>query len=160
MSEVFFIGDLHFGHKRILEFSPQRGGTNIEEHNEWIISQWNSRVAKHDTVWVLGDVAFSAVALELVARLKGHKQLVRGNHDTQSTEAYLKYFNNVFGIVKKHGLWITHAPIHPAELRGKPNIHGHVHANSIPDPRYINVSVENINGLPVALSELLIIKST
>lgn len=160
MSEVFFIGDLHFGHKRILEFSPERGGTNIDEHNEWIISQWNSQVAKHDTVWVLGDVAFSASALELVGRLKGHKQLVRGNHDTQSTEAYLKYFNNVFGLVKKYGFWLSHAPIHPAELRDKPNIHGHVHAKSIRlpdgslDSRYFNVSVENINGVPIALSEI------
>jgi calcineurin-like phosphoesterase family protein len=154
MSEVFFIGDLHLGHKNILEFSPQRGGTTIDEHNEWIIQQWNSVVRKNDMVWVLGDVAFSAAALELVNRLRGYKQLVRGNHDTQSTEAYLKYFNNVFGLVKKHGLWMSHAPIHPDELRGKRNVHGHVHLKSIQDERYINVSVEAVNGVPKSLSEI------
>ena len=37
MNNEFFIGDLHLGHKKILDFSPQRGGTNVDEHNEWII---------------------------------------------------------------------------------------------------------------------------
>ncbi|HUM41589.1 MAG TPA: metallophosphoesterase [Fervidobacterium sp.] len=160
MSNTFFIGDLHLGHKKILGFSPQRGGTNIEEHDEWIISQWNSVVQKNDMVWVLGDVAFSGEALKLVDRLRGYKRLVRGNHDTQSTEAYLKYFNNVFGIVKENGMWLSHAPVHPQELRGKINVHGHVHHNSIRfedgglDPRYINVSVENINGIPLSMEDL------
>ena len=161
MNEIYFIGDLHFDHKNILQFSPQRGGTNIKEHNEWIIEQWNSVVTKRDVVWVLGDVAFSQDGLKLVSKLRGSKQLVRGNHDTQSTAAYLEYFNNVFGIVKKNGFWLSHAPIHPQELRGRPNIHGHVHHNSIKqmfndelDSRYINVSVEALNGVPLALSKI------
>lgn len=160
MSEIFFIGDLHLGHKKILDFSPERGGTNTLEHDEWIIKQWNSVVTKNDMVWVLGDVAFSQEALYKVGQLRGHKKLIRGNHDTQATTAYLKYFNNVFGIVKESNFWLSHAPVHPQELRGKRNIHGHVHRNSIllpdgtPDDRYINVSVENCGGVPVPLSVL------
>lgn len=160
MSNIFFIGDLHIDHKNILEFSPMRGGTNIKEHNEWIIKQWNSVVKKNDMVWVLGDVSFSNDGLKLIDRMRGYKRLVRGNHDKQNTGTYLKYFNNVFGIVKEHGYWISHAPVHPQELRGKRNIHGHVHHNHIltsdgqRDLRYVNVSVEAINGVPVSLEEI------
>jgi calcineurin-like phosphoesterase family protein len=155
MGEEYAIGDLHLGHKAILHFSPQRGGSNVDEHNEWIIHQWNSTVKhKNDMVWVMGDVAFSLEALKLVGRLKGYKRLVRGNHDQQSTENYLEYFNNVFGIVKHNGLWLSHAPIHPRELRGKFNVHGHVHQNTIPDRRYFNVSVEALNGIPIKLTEI------
>lgn len=161
MSKVYLIGDLHLGHDKILHFSPMRGGTTTEEHDKWIIDQWNSVVTKRDTVWVLGDVAFSAEALHLkVGQLKGNKILVRGNHDRQDTKEYMRYFSHIYGIVKKNGFWITHAPVHPQELRGKRNIHGHVHQNHIMngdviDDRYINVSVENCNGIPVLFDSII-----
>jgi calcineurin-like phosphoesterase family protein len=52
---------------------------------------------------------------------------------------------------------LTHCPIHPSQLeyRYKYNIHGHVHENSINDPRYINVSAEVIDYTPKTLEELL-----
>jgi calcineurin-like phosphoesterase family protein len=34
------------------------------------------------------------------------------------------------------------------------NVHGHVHQNTLPDKRYINVSVEEVVGLPLSLDEL------
>jgi calcineurin-like phosphoesterase family protein len=46
-------------------------------------------------------------------------------------------------------------PERPGELaRFKRNIHGHMHANSVGDKSYINVSVEKINLTPIALEEL------
>lgn len=154
MSETFFISDLHLDHKHILTFSPQRGGANIEEHNEWIVERWNSVVTKRDNVWVLGDVCFSKASLKYLPRMRGQKYLVRGNHDQLSTATYLEYFQNVYGLIKKHGFWLSHAPIHPQELRGKPNLHGHVHANSIPGSHYVNVCVEALDGVPISLTQL------
>lgn len=164
MSKVYLIGDLHLGHNKILHFSPMRGGKTVEEHDQWIIDQWNSVVSKKDTVWVLGDVAFSAEALLKVGKLLGNKILVRGNHDRQCIDNYLKYFSEVYGLISKNGFWLSHAPVHPQELRGKRNIHGHVHLNSILvdkgindnlDDRYINVSVENCNGIPVSFDSII-----
>lgn len=66
------------------------------------------------------------------------------------------YFNKVCGFEKYKKSWLSHAPIHPAELRGKINIHGHVHdatitdENGLPDLRYFNVSLENTGGRPIA----------
>lgn len=167
-SKKWVISDLHLGHKNILKYSGEwRGGTTAEEHDEWIISQWNSVVRKQDLVYLLGDVAFGEDSLHLVRRLKGEKKLIRGNHDILTTTSYLKYFNNVYGLYSHKGVfWLSHAPIHPQELRGRLNIHGHVHQNSIlidnevsichnePDPRYINACVEMSYGVPQSLDDL------
>lgn len=162
MSEIFFIADLHLGHKRILEFSGDfREGNNVEEHDDWIISQWNSRVSKRDTVWVLGDVAFSREALSRVSELKGYKRLVLGNHDRYHAGDYLEYFNTIHGIVRYKKFWLSHAPIHSDHLRGLRNIHGHLHEhlvkadNGTPDEDYINVSVEQLNGIPISMDEII-----
>lgn len=160
MSNVFFISDLHLGHKRILEFSPNRGGITVDEHDEWIVTQWNSVVQKRDLVWVLGDVCFDPEKLYLLSAMKGQKYLVRGNHDKMDFRYYLNHFRDVYGLVKKYGFWLSHAPVHPIELRGKRNIHGHVHNKSVIaedgglDERYINVCVEALNGVPMSLDQL------
>lgn len=155
MSKLYVISDLHLDHKKILEFSPKRGGTNVEEHNEWIVESWNSVVTKRDTVIVLGDVAFSVEALDkYMPRMAGNKVLVRGNHDKFDLGVYLKYFSNVYGLVKKRGFWLSHPPIHPQELRGRKNIHGHVHSATVPDDHYINACVEACNGVPMCFDDL------
>jgi calcineurin-like phosphoesterase family protein len=156
VSKVYFISDLHLGHKRICEFSgPLRGdSTTVEEHDKFIVDQWNSVVTKNDLVWVLGDVCFDKAALPLLKQLKGSKHLVLGNHDEFTIQTYQLYFSKIVGFTKYKGLWLSHAPIHPDELRGKINVHGHVHSKSIPDPRYVNVSVEVLNGKPISFEEI------
>jgi len=156
MSNVRFIADLHLGHKKICDFEgPNRGATrNVEEHDDWIVSQWNSVVRKQDITWVLGDVAFSREGLEKVRRLNGTKHLILGNHDTFALSDYLKVFNKVHGFFKYKGFWLSHAPVHTISLRGLKNIHGHTHSKSLEDDRYICVSVEQCSGVPVGLDYL------
>ncbi len=133
MSTVYFISDLHFGHRNILNFAGTlREGTNSREHDEALIVKWNSLVNKRDKVFVLGDVIFPPADLSLMDEMNGRKVLIRGNHDDRfKTERYLEYFEEVYGILNYKGYWLTHAPIHPFELRGKKNIHGHVHHTHI-----------------------------
>jgi calcineurin-like phosphoesterase family protein len=155
VSRVFVIGDLHLGHKKICEFSPERGCKSVEEHDDWIIKQWNSVVKKQDMTIVLGDVAFTREGLDKVKYLNGTKHLVFGNHDKFQLGCYLKYFGKVHGFYKKAGVWLSHAPIHPMSLRELRNVHGHCHAKPVPnDPRYICVSVEQVMK-PVELKEIL-----
>lgn len=153
--ETFFISDLHLGHKAILEFSGAwRGGTTLDDHHDWLIKQWNSVVKPDDRVYVLGDVCFGKDYMYILHRLNGWKDLVRGNHDKLSTSTYLEYFNHVYGLLKWEGYWLSHAPIHPMELRGKMNMHGHVHQHTIPDERYLSVTVENLEGIPLSATRL------
>jgi calcineurin-like phosphoesterase family protein len=156
MSRVYVISDLHFGHKKILGFSgPLREGTTVEEHDAILIDKWNSVVRKRDLVYILGDVAMSRTAFHTcMPQLAGRKVLVRGNHDDLQCGEYLQYFEDVKGIFKKNGFWFSHAPVHPAELRGCKNVHGHVHHATVTedgyvDTRYVNVCVEACGGFPV-----------
>jgi len=158
---VFVVSDLHLGHKNVIKWSPTRGGYCVETHDNWIIERWNSVVAKRDVVWVLGDVAFSAEGLAKVSRLNGYKYLVSGNHDKYAVEKYMEHFKIKPGICRLKGIWLTHAPIHPSELRGRLNAHGHVHDNSVlagdgkPDPRYYNTCVEACDGRPIPIEKLI-----
>jgi calcineurin-like phosphoesterase family protein len=81
---------------------------------------------------------------------------VLGNHDIFPISEYQKYFTKIHGLTKYKGFWLSHAPIHSEELRGKINIHGHVHNKIIVDPRYRSVCVEALNGKPISLSSLRI----
>ncbi len=156
MSTVRFIGDLHLGHTNIAKFSgPRRGGiTNADEHDEWIVEQWNSVCTKNDLIWVLGDVCMGKEKLSLLQKMKGTKHLILGNHDEFPLAAYAPYFNKIHGFVKYKSFWLSHAPIHPNELRGRINIHGHTHMAVMPESTYVNVSVEQINGKPISLDDI------
>jgi len=162
MSRVYFISDLHFGHKSVLKFSRDyRDGDTIEEHDWTLVARWNSVVKKKDRVFVLGDVCWPGTSLDILGELNGTKTLIRGNHDNHKTVEYLEHFDKVMGLVKYKDLWLSHAPIHPNELRGCKNVHGHVHSNSIRhnytgeiDPRYVNVCVENCEGYPVLIDDI------
>lgn len=163
MSNVYFISDLHFHHPKILEFSGDyRDGDTIEEHDQALIDKWNSTINKKDLVYVLGDVVLGKPDnLDILSELNGRKILIRGNHDDRfSTKEYLEHFEEVYGLLRYKGFWLSHCPLHPTELRGKKNIHGHVHQNSIRDyhheidKRYVNVCVEACNGFPVSAKSI------
>ena len=167
MSNVLFISDIHFGHKNIVKFGKSTGtvfrtGDCCIENMQHIIKNWNKKVTKRDQVFVLGDVAFSKEGFDALHELNGTKVLIRGNHDNLfSTDEYLKVFKSVEGIVRYKEFWLTHAPVHPMELRGKKNIHGHVHHCSIKaafsdeyDTNYINVCCEALGETPISLEEI------
>jgi calcineurin-like phosphoesterase family protein len=125
MSNVYFIGDLHFGHANIACFRSEFASEL--DHREALVDKWNRRITKRDLVFVMGDAAFTQEGLNDVGLLNGRKILVRGNHDLLPTEAYLEYFEEVYGLLKYKGLWLSHAPIHGSELWGRSNVHGHCH---------------------------------
>ena len=158
MSTVRFIADLHLGHKNILKFAGDyRIGPTIHEHDWWLVRQWNRVVTTRDFVWVLGDVAFDVEALDVLNYMNGTKGLILGNHDKFDLGVYRKYFKEIHGFKKRNGFWLSHAPMHPNELRGRPNIHGHIHQNIEVldgDTRYIPVCVELCAGCPVSIDDI------
>lgn len=176
MSEVFVIGDTHFGHKNILTFKDSNGEMlrnfpSLEAMHDHIIERWVAVVRPQDKVYHLGDVAFTMESLDILRILPGHKRLVRGNHDLFDTAVYMKYFEEIYGVRQINGAWLTHIPMHPGSLfKAKVNIHGHLHKNKVQkqfyspefdfmeediDPLYFNASVECINYTPVALEDIM-----
>jgi calcineurin-like phosphoesterase family protein len=161
MSTIFFISDLHLGHKNIISFEKlKRPFSCIDEHDQWLIDSWNSVVSKRDCVYVLGDVASNEKCLSKIGLMKGSKHLILGNHDKLNLSFYLKHFDRIRPCFKHKKYWLSHIPIHPGSLRNIKNIHGHIHSkrvmidNSIVDKNYINVCVEALNGVPISLDQV------
>ena len=153
MANVWFTSDLHLGHKNIHKF---RTDFESEEHHRAIIKEnYHSVVTKRDKVFFLGDVAFTQETLEDVSTWVAEKKvLILGNHcrDKISMQEIIKYFDEVYSLLKYKEFWLSHAPIHPAELRGKYNLHGHVHFANLDDPRYFNCCLENTKYKPIDLN--------
>lgn len=155
MGTVYLMSDLHLGHKAICKYRTQF--TSAEEHDNYIKEQYHSVVTKRDTVFFLGDVAFTKVALEEVATWRAEQKiLVVGNHclDKLHMKDLVQGYDKIYSLYKYKEFWLSHCPIHPEELRGKKNIHGHTHYHNIDDKRYFNVSMENINYRPINIEEI------
>lgn len=164
MSVVRFIADLHLGHTNM---AIKRGFLTVEEHDEYIITQWNSVVNKRDVTYILGDITMEKKSsYPLLDRLNGIKHVVLGNHDRrQDIPHLLQHVESVAGMIQYKGIMLTHAPIHPMELdyRFNKNIHGHIHDKvvmkmldgwEVIDEHYFCVSCEQVDYKPKTLEEL------
>lgn len=160
--KTFLIADTHFGHSNILTFkrndgTPLRDFPDIYTHDEYLIHRWNSVVSAEDKVYHLGDVGFKSFSklAYILERLNGRKVLIKGNHDGFKLSQYHQYFTDVRGTHQLDKFILSHIPIHPASVeRWSANIHGHLHANTLDDPKYINVSVEQIGYTPIDFEEI------
>ncbi len=179
MSTSWLISDTHFGHEKTCtvftreDGSPLRPFSCAEEMDEFMVKAWNERVRPNDKVYHLGDVVINRKFLHVLGRLNGSKVLIRGNHDIFKMEDYAQYFRDIRAFDVKNGMIFSHVPVHPESLaRFGCNIHGHLHANRVKkikgvnvktgelvysdevDPRYFNVSVEQIDFAPISLEEV------
>lgn len=157
MNNVYFLGDLHLGHRNILKYSTFRMRfLNLDEMHTDLIRRINSKVNKNDTLFLLGDIAFKKAYLPLLNEINGNKRLILGNHDVLGIKEYLPYFSRIFGCIEYRNFFITHVPIHSSEFeyRVAGNIHGHLHNYSLEDYRYINVNVDQVMGFPVSFNEV------
>ena len=161
MTNIFLLSDTHFTHKNILTFTkhdetPLRTFTSVEEMDEHMIECWNNVVGNNDLVYHCGDITMHERYLPILNRLKGRKILIRGNHDLASTKTLLKYFEEVYATYAFKNMILSHMPIDRNSVtpRYKVNVHGHLHAYSMEDPLYFNVSVEQLNYTPISLEEV------
>lgn len=170
MSKVYITSDLHLGHKNIHKYRTEF--STAEEHHEIIFDNLASTVSKHDTLYLLGDVAFDKEWLARIADLKvNHKILIVGNHDLERgihMRDLVEAYDAIYSLWSKRNFWFSHAPIHPQEMRGKKaNIHGHTHGNMVwtnpecnksgfseIDTRYLNACIEHTDWKPITFQEL------
>lgn len=182
MKETWFIGDTHFSHVGMVNFTDNDGKkirpfATIEEHDETLISNINALVKPNDRLYFLGDVVINRKALPILNRINGKKKLIKGNHDIFKLHDYTPYFEDIaaYRIYPKDGIIMSHIPIHPQQLeyRFKWNVHGHMHSNKImggypkdendkreyhpkkPDPKYLNICPEHTDFNPVNYEQIL-----
>ena len=92
-SNIWFIADLHIGHKNILFHQPNRiepmslkDDKDIEGHDSYIVETWLSQTKENDHIYVLGDMIMGSqeFAIRVLNRLKSNGckiHLLVGNHD-------------------------------------------------------------------------------
>lgn len=163
MGVRYIIGDCHLGHKNISNFrkmtNPLTGVPYSSEEQHQLMIEQLSKINKRDTLFLLGDIAFDKESLELIKSLPcSDKILICGNHDLDQKlkmQDLIETYDKVFSLRSYKRCWLSHAPIHPMELRGKLAIHGHTHYqhmlsdDGVIDSRYVSVCAEYTGFKPI-----------
>lgn len=166
---IYFTADTHFGHEAIIKMC-QRPFDNAEDMNETLIQKWNEKVKGNDTVYIVGDMFYRCKNAEsVIARLKGKKKLIIGNHDgswlNENTE---KYFQSIDKFLEfsdgfRH-IALCHYPLMTWKHKEKTYmIHGHIHNDTSSDYWQIVKTTQNLLNAgadinffePVTFDELL-----
>lgn len=132
----YYISDLHIGHANAINLD-KRPFKNLNEMNDAIFANWNSRVRTDDTVYILGDFIWKKENewAYYVAPLAGNKVLIRGNHDprefSNTTKRLFQSITNLKEIVDgdRHVV-MCHYPMPFFRNGFAPNtymLYGHVH---------------------------------
>ena len=165
MSKVWFTSDPHFYHKNVIEYC-NRPFDSVEEMNETLIKNWNDRVKKNDTIYILGDFCFGTKeqCIEILNRLNGQKFLIYGNHDARlRSGAFAKYFQwrgdlKEIKVDDQHFV-LCHFAMRTWHKREKGAIHlyGHSHGNLSEDPYSLSadVGVDVCEFRPISLGEVV-----
>lgn len=170
---TYFTSDLHLGHSNIIRMC-NRPFHSVEEMNDTLIDNWNSRVTEHDDIYILGDLFYKA-ALDVnnvLKNLKGKKHLIIGNHDYTwmnncDLSAYFASIDDLL-VLKDSGsvMVLCHYPMlsWPHMFHGSYCLFGHIHNSRQKDDGWeyikehdhlLNAGVD-INGFyPVTFEELL-----
>lgn len=135
----YYISDLHLFHASSIRFD-NRPFESLEEMHEAILQNWNRTVTNGDTVYILGDISMRGKNEDLiafVAKLKGRKILIKGNHDDVSDFRYKQLFSEIcdYKEVKEtidgtsYNVILSHYPIFSWNKmnRGAILLYGHTH---------------------------------
>ena len=165
--KYWFTSDYHFGHANIIKYC-NRPFKSVNEMNEKMIANHNSRVSEDDVVFFLGDFCFrnskggkpGEGELEKYRtysdRLNGNIIFIRGNHDNNnSMKTCIK--NAVIELGGKE-MYLVHSPS-DYNPEYEINIVGHVHEKwkhkKIGNTILINVGVDVWDFKPIDIQEIL-----
>lgn len=135
VNNIFYISDLHFGHKNIIRYD-NRPFFSVEEMDDALIRNWNARVTQNDEVYILGDIGWynDERLAEIFLNLNGIKTLIKGNHDSISPTLYKSHcFDSYKDYLviedKKKRVILSHYPMPfwDGQFRNTIHLYGHVH---------------------------------
>ena len=163
---IYFTSEQHFLHKNIIKYCNRPfefSQDGLIKCAETIYKNYNNLIKDNDIVFFLGDVALTKsnnkeVVKQMLRTLKGHKILIRGNHDTEKDEYYKACgFEHIFNYLVLGKIFISHYEL---KYRGTQEekeqykilkecnceflVHGHIHnkPSSQDDIKRLNVCVD------------------
>lgn len=167
----FFSSDYHFQHRNIMKYGRGDDFVSLAHMQDSIIVNNNRNVGSDDDLYILGDVVMGrrVDSLRHVARLRGRRHLILGNHDyphplnpekvvARGIREYTPYFDTMqtemFLDIGGETVLLNHFPTggdHTEEVRypeHRPNydgiiLHGHLHCPDIViGERHIHVGID------------------
>lgn len=152
---IYFVSDLHFGHKNLMKYEFDNRGSKVNTHEEFdelMIKEWNKIITNEDIIYNLGDFFFSCnkQRMQQILNQLNFKQMIFiiGNHDTSDAIKLLnqngietKYAD----VIKNNGIkyYLSHFPTQ-IDTKNYINLHGHVHSNDTNIENCINISYDSI----------------
>lgn len=142
---TYFTSDLHIGHRKIMDYCPtSRASANndLRLMKQLIIDGINSRVDSNDTLYMLGDIAFTTNEREVEEFLLSlnvqNIHLILGNHDHTILDSkhLQKYFRSIYDYkqikIGNDRIVMMHYPIESwnHKFHGSYHLHGHTHARN------------------------------
>jgi calcineurin-like phosphoesterase family protein len=174
-----FTSDTHYGHFNIIGYCD-RPFYSIEHMTEALIENYNSVIGPEDNVVWVGDCFFlkRCIAKDIMAKLNGHKVLVRGNHDAGPSSIYYDLgFDLVVDTwlmleIDQTPIRVCHFPYssdtpefneqadkyarqRPPRVDGEILIHGHTHSKEKLVKNMIHVGVDAWNYKPAMYDEVV-----
>jgi len=170
MGSIWFSSDLHLGHSNIIKHC-NRPFKDVDEMDQTLIDNWNSRIGDRDRVYLLGDFTFKNVkgAQEYLDQLNGTIHFIKGNHDTKysslSPSSKLVLLGEYHELrYNKRKYVLCHYPFESwnGSYRGSIHLHGHCHGSlgvaDAPDgfsgPGRLDVGVDCHNFYPISLEQV------
>lgn len=177
---IYYISDIHFNDQRVFD-KCNKPFANLKDYEEVIISRWNKKVTRNDTVYVLGDISdgISKDSVDLFKKLNGAKHLIIGNHDEPILKEieeshifesiqFIKLIND-----RNRKVCLCHYPLMDwmEFSREGYHVYGHIHNKTcLNDHAYVeiknyyknkkafNASADVTNYEPVTLDEMIKLK--
>jgi len=159
----FFTSDEHFGHKKILEYC-NRPFDNVDEMDNFIINNFNSKVTKNDVTIHAGDFTLwknmRGIYKKYINRLNGKHFFLKGSHDywlnglnqiNQIWEKNITFNKKKYYIVVCHYAMRVWARSHYNSFQ----LYGHSHGNLEPIGKQWDIGVDNNNFFPLSLEEII-----
>ncbi len=142
----YYISDLHLFHENAIRFD-ERPFENIQDMHDAIRKKWNNKITNRDQVYILGDVCYKDKKEDLIsfmATLKGHKILIKGNHDNIADQRFQQIYEEicdykeVYDSANKENyrLVLCHYPIFSWKNMGRGAILLYGHTHNSPDDDY------------------------
>jgi len=165
---LWFTSDTHFQHSNIVKYC-NRPFKDVDEMDNAIIKNWNSRVRPKDWVYHLGDLAFNFKhntdrVIEIVNSLNGKITWIYGNHD-KYVKKLLPKFKNIIEACdykelkfNKEFIVMSHYPFERwnKSHHGSFNLFGHVHGTMPFDHKIkrVDVGVDSWDFKPVSFRSI------
>lgn len=151
---IWFTSDLHFGDERLNLYARDLFFKDNDDFERAVIRNWGLNVSNKDTVYVLGDVAFTPSSCLKIKELPGKKILIRGNYDRDDMTAHpgvTQYLPEIFDeiydekIIELDGIKFNLNHFPEKCLSYEFNITGHIHGAWRIQRNMINVGIDAWN---------------